>query len=94
MCIRDSSSPYPLPSEGQRGGALSVPELLQLPTRLAVAEYSGIHFNDFTKNKAVVPEYEMEYILNGDGTDEGNLEKTVEKLLLVREGMNLSLIHI
>ena len=83
------SSPYPLPSEGQRGGALSVPELLQLPTRLAVAEYSGIHFNDFTKNKAVVPEYEMEYILNGDGTDEGNLEKTVEKLLLVREGMNL-----
>lgn len=45
------SSPYPLPSEGQRGGALSVPELLQLPTRLAVAEYSGIHFNDFTKIK-------------------------------------------
>ncbi|MDO5415842.1 MAG: DUF5702 domain-containing protein [Lachnospiraceae bacterium] len=61
------------------------------------AEYSQVflrHFCDTgdmdgSSGEAI---YELEYLLNGTDVDETNLAKTVEKLLMVREGLNL--IHI
>ena len=34
-------------------------------------------------------DYEIEYILSGKDRDRDNLEQTIGKLLLIREGMNL-----
>lgn len=63
-----------------------------LAERVLINEYCGLFFTDaLSKDKRQV-QYELEYVLQGCGTDRENLEKTVTQLFAIREGMNL--IHI
>lgn len=57
-----------------------------------VAEYCQVFFNHFCDTGGKETAYELEYLLFGKETDQENLVKTVERMLAVREGMNL--IHI
>ncbi|MCI8950398.1 MAG: hypothetical protein HFG49_10210 [Lachnospiraceae bacterium] len=56
------------------------------------AEYCQVFFNHFCDDGEKETAYELEYLLFGKETDRENLVKTVERMLAVREGMNL--IHI
>lgn len=56
------------------------------------AEYCQVFLAHFCDTREKEPAYEMEYVLIGEAIDETNLARTAERLLLVREGMNL--IHI
>lgn len=52
-------------------------------------EYLLMHFPNFlSENKGNSLDYQVEYILGGKKTDEENLKYTVNRLLLLREGMN------
>lgn len=52
-------------------------------------EYLLMHFPNFlSENKGKSLDYQVEYILGGKKTDEKNLKHTVNRLLLLREGMN------
>ena len=54
------------------------------------SEYIMEYFHDFTDGKeGPVLDYEMEYILFGEASDRENLEKSVDRLMLLREGMNI-----
>ena len=54
------------------------------------SEYVMEYFRDFTDGTAgPVLSYEMEYILFGNASDRENLEDCVDRLMLLREGMNI-----
>lgn len=92
-------TPEELPSKSE----VTAPEArgISLPDHLMVDEYCGRFFRCFRTNApgeetvqiGVEGEgglsYELEYLLNGEETDEGNLAGTVRRLLAVREGLNL-----
>lgn len=63
-----------------------------LTERVLINEYCGRYFTDALSSDRHPVQYEMEYLLQGAGTDRENLERTVAELFAVREGMNL--IHI
>lgn len=56
---------------------------------LYIGEKCGCYTHPLEKGKL---KYQQEYILNGKGTDRENLEKTAEKLLLMREAANCAYI--
>ncbi len=56
------------------------------------AEYCQVFFNHFCDTGGKETAYEMEYLLFGEESDRENLTASAERLLAVREGMNL--IHI
>ena len=70
--------------------------------RLLINEYCGRFFCTFPadtekkQNAAIAGDgglsYELEYLIGGNDTDEGNLTSTITQLLAIREGLNL--IHI
>lgn len=52
-------------------------------------EYLLMHFPNFlSEKKGKTLDYQIEYILGGNKTDEKNLKHAVNRLLLLREGMN------
>ena len=73
-----------LPSNATTGGYTG----RNLAERLLIDEYMGKYFADFTDDINTPLSYELEYILNGAGSDRANLESTVLKLLAIREGLN------
>lgn len=60
--------------------------------RVIINEYCGQFFPNALSKEEQGIQYGLEYLLQGEGTDRENLEKTVAELLAVREGLNL--IHI
>lgn len=82
-----------LPS--QTGEMMAGSREISLLDHLMVNEYCGEFFNCFTggnlyENHAL--QYEAEYLLSGERSDEENLSKALHQLLAIREGLNL--IHI
>ena len=73
-----------LPSNAVTGGYTG----RNLAERLLINEYIGTYFADFTDDIKTPLSYELEYILNGKGSDRENLENTVAALLAIREGLN------
>ena len=73
-----------LPSNATTGGYTG----RNLAERLLIDEYMGKYFADFTDDINTPLSYELEYILNGAGSDRANLESAVLKLLAIREGLN------
>lgn len=54
-----------------------------------LAGYVLDHFSNAASPGADKPlSYEAEYIINGSGSDEANLEAVAKRLLLMREGAN------
>lgn len=52
-------------------------------------EYLMLHFpNYLSKESGAGLDYQLEYLLGGKKSDEGNLKYVVNRLLLIREGMN------
>lgn len=71
------------------GGLLS-----DLTNNIMYGEYLMEHFNGFTqKTENPVLMYELEYILCGNGSDKKNLEESIDRLLLMREGLNILTIY-
>lgn len=60
--------------------------------RALVNEYCRQFFLNALSEEIRQVQYELEYILQGERTDKKNLEKTIEQLFLVRQGLNF--IHI
>jgi len=57
-------------------------------------EYLLRHFSSFTDTEERTGvQYEVEYILYGEDNDQDNLKKTLNRLLLIREGLNIVHIH-
>ena len=54
-----------------------------------LAEYGGHFFTDFCSEEKKEFQYELEYILYGSPIDGANLSASVNRLLAVREGLNL-----
>lgn len=54
-----------------------------------IAEYSGHFLTDFCSEEKKEFQYELEYILYGSSVDGANLSASVNRLLAVREGLNL-----
>lgn len=65
---------------------------LDFMDQIMLGEYSSRFLTSFLSEDKKEVLYEMEYLISGEETDEDNLEQTVTKILLIREGMNL--IHI
>lgn len=69
-----------LPVEKKYGGLLN---------DLIFREYLLSHFSGYADGKSgKVLDYQIEYILGGKSSDEKNLKYVVNRLLLIREGMN------
>lgn len=85
--LQDVPSTAEIMTEGARGIAAM--------EHLLVNEYCGEFFSCFcsaeTGNSSVL-QYEMEYLLGGRMSDEENLSAAVQRLLVIREGLNL--VHI
>lgn len=60
--------------------------------RVLIDEYCGYFFPNALRQKKHQLNYELEYLLQGQATDRENLEKTINELFAVRQGLNL--IHI
>lgn len=53
-------------------------------------QYIFDKFNSFVQNRGVSPlAYEIEYIIEGKKSDKENLDKIVNKIIIIREGFNL-----
>lgn len=53
-------------------------------------QYIFDKFNSFVQNRGVSPlAYEIEYIIEGKKSDKENLDKIVNKIVIIREGFNL-----
>lgn len=77
-----------LPSEGSGAGGKEH----SFRDRVLIDEYCGHFFQNAVEKGDRRLQYEMEYLLQGKGTDGENLEMTVMELFIMREGLNL--IHI
>lgn len=59
--------------------------------KILTLEYLTRYYGDFVKQEeSHALSYEKEYVLCGEKTDRGNLEKAVERLLLLREAANIT----
>lgn len=64
--------------------------ITELTEKVIINEYIQKKFGCFTnKIEETKLDYEIEYILSGKNSDKDNLEHTIGKLLLIREGLNL-----
>ncbi len=80
-----------MPSRGWlRKGKLEIEkEHSGLISNVLFREYLLMHFpNYISKEEGAALDYQLEYLLGGKATDEGNLKFVVTRLLLIREGMN------
>lgn len=85
------------PSAGKSGSGET--DKKNLLNRVLVNEYCAMHFSTVLEEKGMVQDglnekmphsrYEMEYLLGGKASDRENLEETVMKVLMIREGLNL-----
>lgn len=89
--LEEVPSQAELMAEGARG--------ISMMDHLLVNTYCGEFFHCFCEDtepgeqpEHTVLQYEVEYLLGGDPTDEANLSTAVHRLLAIREGLNL--IHI
>ena len=58
--------------------------------RILYSQYLVTYFGNYvSKKRNTVLTYELEYLLSGKENDKDNLSKTVDKLILSREGFNL-----
>lgn len=58
--------------------------------RVLVGEYLDSYFSNYRKPKEEGAfSYELEYLLCGEDTDKSNLEGTINRLMLLREGANI-----
>ncbi len=60
--------------------------------RLLFTEYAGAHFQSYGrkgKERETVLDYEMEYLLCGNGEDQENLSQTIVRIVLLRALINL-----
>ena len=72
-------------------GTAAAPQKPEWYERILVTEYLDAYFSDFTNpNEDHALAYELEYVLGGAASDRENLEKTVGKILLVREAANVA----
>lgn len=80
---------FPSGNRGKNGNMEITKEHSGLTANLLFREYLLMHFPSYlggSKGKAL--DYQIEYILAGKNTDEKNLKYVVNRLLLIREGMN------
>lgn len=63
-------------------------EELTLLESMIIDEYACRYFADFTDASEKEVQYELEYIINGEGKDPSNLSAVLLKILAIREGMN------
>ena len=56
--------------------------------KVLLSQYVFDHFVSYTGKGGTCLDYEVEYILAGNSSDQKNLSEVVEKLILVREGFN------
>ena len=77
--------------EDRKGGDREQGNVItEMTKKVLINEYIRKKFGCFTdKIEGTVLDYEIEYILSGKDRDRDNLEQTIGKLLLIREGMNL-----
>lgn len=77
-------------SQPQQGTSI----LSEAANKILFSEYILEHFYGFTDGKGNENlQYELEYILSGNGRDRKNLEECIKQLLLMREGMNLVAVY-
>lgn len=75
---------------GQRADNGNGPEgVTNLADQFLVAEYGGHFFTNFCSREKKEFQYELEYIIYGSPIDGANLSASVNRLLAVREGLNL-----
>ena len=80
---------FPSKSRNRSGNMRIEKEHKGLICDVLFREYLLMHFPNFlSENKGKSLDYQVEYILGGKKTDEENLKHTVNRLLLLREGMN------
>lgn len=60
-----------------------------LPEQVLINEYCGKYFLHALSTEKREMQYETEYLLHGNGTDRENLEQTITKLFLIRQGLNM-----
>ena len=87
-----SSGAFPVetfPSRRIDGSSQTAPNPVE---RALLHEYCGEFFTHALSTEAKPVQYELEYLLQAEGTDRENLEQTLTQLLLIRQGLNL--IHI
>ena len=71
------------PDSGQGSGMADLVELA------FINEYTAYHFTNFETGQEKNLQYEQEYILNGKDSDRENLKSMVDRIVGVREAMNL-----
>ena len=59
---------------------------------MLIHEYCGHYFTNALSEEKKQFQYEMEYLLQGKSSDRENLQDTMTRLLVLRQGLNL--IHI
>lgn len=80
-----------LPSRGwiQSGNLEPIVENSGLTANVLFREYLLMYFPNYaSKGEGEALNYQVEYLLGGKATDEGNLDYVAKRLLLIREGMN------
>jgi len=66
----------------------------ELADNILFCEYLLEYFSGFTEEcENPVLSYELEYILCGNGSDKKNLKESIDKLLLIREGLNILAVY-
>lgn len=70
-------------------GTLPLPEAGDISDRALLMEYAMTHFPCFTTGEGAGLTCQIEYLLEGKGSDTDNLKKVAAKLLAVREAANL-----
>lgn len=61
-----------------------------LENKVNLLVYSNLYFGNFlTPKEDTALQYEMEYLLNGESCDRDNFASTIEKLVLMRNGINI-----
>lgn len=75
----------------QRGvGLTTVAQKHSIGDRLLFTQYLGSHLSSFcAPDKEAALAWQLEYVIGQKTTDKANLKKTVEELLVMREGANL-----
>lgn len=71
-------------------GTQEVDDKVSWYERVLVGEYLDSYFSNYRKQKEEGAfSYELEYLLCGEDTDKSNLEGTINRLMLLREGANI-----
>lgn len=87
---RTDTSQFPSVTERQEhsGSDMGIGENILIDTAL-IHEYAACFYTNFLSEDDKEMKYEQEYLLVGAGSDRENLKGTVNRLIAVREAMNL-----